>query len=79
MKAQAERRFCAFFLARLGHETARFKEIPFPGHAVGPKKWLSFVSGLIDTAIDRLKLAGKSTTSPDDASKLIREDRMSFL
>ena len=73
MTAQAERQFCAFFLARLAHETARSKEATYPGHAVGPRKWLNFVSGLIDTAAAYLNTAARSTTSPADASKLIRE------
>jgi hypothetical protein len=73
MIAQAERRFCAFFLARLANEITRLKEIPFPGHAVGPRKWLNLVSGLIDTAESYLSLAAKTKTSPSEASKLIQD------
>jgi|SRR5579859_1465414 len=73
MPERAERQFCAFFLARLAHETARLKDMPFPGHSTGPKKWLNLVSGLIDTAGSYLELAGKHAIPESEASKLIRE------
>ncbi len=69
----AEGQFCAFFLARLAYETTRLKSVQFPGHSIGPKKWLNLVSGLIDTAAAYLTVAKESSTPRVQAAKLIRE------
>jgi hypothetical protein len=40
---------CSFFLARLEGETARLKHISFPGHDIGPRRWINLIAGLIST------------------------------
>ena len=73
MSNQAARQGCSFFLARLEAEVARLREVTFPGHHTGPRKWLNFVAGVIDTARGYLELAANTATPSDQASKLIKD------
>lgn len=49
MHPQSARESCSFFLERLSVEIDRLRERPFPGHDIGPRKWLNFIEGLVDT------------------------------
>lgn len=73
MVDDAARRATSFLLGRLQGEIARLKAAPFPGHDVGPRKWLNFVSGIVATSQGYLALAVKAGTSAADANKLIRD------
>ena len=73
MSNQAARQGCSFFLARLEAEVARLREVTFPGHHTGPRKWLNFVAGVIDTARGYLEMAANTATPSDQASKLIKD------
>ena len=64
---------CSFFLARLRGEASRLLQITFPGHDPGPRKWIRFISGLIDTAEGYLEEAALASTDPNDASRLIND------
>lgn len=50
MASQASLQACSFFLARLTDEVSRLETVVYPGHHHGPKKWLRFISGVLDTA-----------------------------
>src|ERR1700733_10927201 len=50
MVSRASLQACSFFLARLTEEVSRLQTIVYPGHHHGPKKWLRFISGILDTA-----------------------------
>lgn len=50
MSDELARRACLFFLERLEAEVGRLGEEPFPGHHTGPRKWLRYISGVIQTA-----------------------------
>jgi hypothetical protein len=73
MSARAAGQSCSFFLARLQGEIARLRQVVFPGHETGPRKWLNFISGLLDTASDYLQKAADPATQAPDASKLIKD------
>lgn len=73
MSIQAARQSCSFFLARLEAEVDRLRDLEFPGHHVGPRKWLRFIAGILDTGHHFLQIAENSATPPRDASKLINE------
>lgn len=67
------RRTCLFFLDRLGSEIERLNEGSFPGHHTGPRKWLQFTRGLVDTALGYLQRAADPTLQPEEAAKLLSE------
>jgi len=46
--------------------------VAFPGHHPGPRKWLKFVAGILETGRGYLSIAAKPTTKPQDAAKLIQ-------
>ena len=73
MNTQAARHACAYFLARLETEVARLRDAPFPGHDTGPRKWLDFVDGILNTGKGYLEYSGKLGTTEDQVSKLIRD------
>ena len=73
MGVQEARRACAYFLARLESEVERLREIDFPGHHPGPRKWLSFIEGILDTAQQYLGPSSGSASqalSVQDAEEL---------
>lgn len=72
MTTELARRSCLFFLQRLHYEVARLQEISFPGHHPGPRKWLKFIGGAIDTARGYLELAHQRGISEADAKALIQ-------
>ncbi len=49
------------------------REFIFPGHDPGPRKWLNFISGLIDTATLYLQSASDLSIDPSTASKFIQD------
>lgn len=67
-----ESRACSFFLARLEAEVARLRDIAFPGHHTGPRKWLNFIAGILETARGYLLIAASAGTPAPEASKLVQ-------
>ena len=65
MVSQASLQACSFLLARLAEEVARLQTIVYPGHHSGPKKWLRFISGVLDTAEIYLE---RASTDPSAAT-----------
>lgn len=72
MSTQAARQACSFFLARLEAEVARLREVDFPGHHTGPRKWVSFIAGILDTGRSYLDSSADPATPTDEAAKLIQ-------
>lgn len=70
---QASLQACAFLLGRLQREVVRLRAITFPGHDTGPRKWLNFVSGLVDTALGYLEQAQVSQLPAHEAAVLVKE------
>lgn len=73
MSINAARHSCSFFLARLEGEIGKLREFSFPGHHTGPRKWLNFISGVLDTASQYLEASQDQALTTDQASKLVRE------
>lgn len=71
MGIQTAGQSCSFFLARLNTEVARLREIEFPGHGAGPRKWLNFIGGILSTGRLHLKISSDPATTHNDASKRI--------
>ena len=64
---------CSFFFARLDAEVSRLRSISFPGHDIGPRRWLTFISGVLDTG--RLYLAeSRNAGSTAAKAKQLLED-----
>ena len=53
-------------------EVTRLRVVPFPGHHTGPRKWLNFVTGLIETGRINLAEAVSKNISLSDKSKVLR-------
>ena len=64
---------CSFFLARLRTEITRLRQVVFPGHDTGPRKWLNFISGIIDTAEGYLEKTAEAGKTEAEISKLIKD------
>lgn len=73
MHPQSARESCSFFLARLSAEVARLRAQPFPGHHIGPRKWLNFIQGIVDSGQAHLEESGKPGLSTNDSVHLIAE------
>lgn len=73
MSVETAGQACSFFLARLESEIAKLRQVDFPGHDTGPRKWLSFMSGVLDTAAGYLRVAMDPATSPAERSKLVKD------
>lgn len=67
------RQAISFFLARLNSELNRLREITFPGHDVGPRKWLGFATGIIDTAQAYIISSTDAATPAIKAAQLVRD------
>ena len=65
------RQACSFFLARLEAETSRLREISFPGHDIGPRRWLNFILGVLNTGRTYLEQSKEGSLSEPDANRLI--------
>lgn len=63
---------CSFFLARLEAETVRLKGLTFPGHDIGPRKWINLVAGLISSGRAFLD-ESRSETDPGAARRKLQE------
>ena len=57
-----------FYISRVRHQVDGVSSRTFPGGHEGPTLWLRLISGLLDTAEDRLKdcISGKGKTDPLD-------------
>lgn len=65
------RQACSFFLARLDAETNRLRGISFPGHDIGPRRWLNFIQGVLDTGRIYLEQSKNSALTERKANELI--------
>lgn len=65
------RQACSFFLARLDAETNRLREISFPGHDIGPRLWLNFIAGVLDTGRAYLEQSKNQAITEAKANQLI--------
>lgn len=70
MVGQASLQACSFLLARLSDEVARLNSITYPGQHHGPKKWLRFITGVLDTAETYLARASVDPSAPTAAKAL---------
>ena len=73
MGIESARRSCLFFLARLDSDVARLSQIAFPGHHTGPRKWLKYIGGLLETARAYLDTAADPTKTIAEANDLIQK------
>lgn len=64
---------CSFLLGRLEKEVAKLRAVAFPGHDTGPRKWLNFIIGLLETGQGYLDRAQQQDVSPQEAFDLIRD------
>jgi len=64
---------CSFLLGRLDREVAKLKALTFPGHHTGPRKWLSFIAGILDTAKSYLAQAETQGFPAAESERLVRE------
>src|ERR1700744_4127174 len=72
MVSQAATQACSFLLTRLAEEVRRFQAITYPGHHPGPKKWLLFISGVLDTTQSYLAQVLANPSAPE-AQKLLND------
>lgn len=70
---QAHEQACAFLLGRLHAEVRRLRAIHFPGHDMGPRKWLNLIAGKLDTASLYLAQSQLPGTAPERAALLVSE------
>jgi len=54
----------------------RLRGVVYPGHHRGPEKWLDVISGMLDTALGYLAVAGDPATLDANASKRITDAEM---
>ena len=64
---------CSFFFARLESEVSRLRSISFPGHDIGPRRWLTFVSGVLDTGRLYLAESRKAGAAPAKTKQLLED------
>jgi hypothetical protein len=64
---------CSFFLARLEAEISRLRGISFPGHDIGPRRWLNFISGVLDTGRQYLDQSRPPSTAVGKAEQLLED------
>jgi hypothetical protein len=64
---------CSFFLARLEAEISRLRGISFPGHDIGPRRWLNFISGVLDTGRQYLDQSRAASTAAPKAKQLLED------
>ena len=62
---------CSFLLGRLDREVGKLRAQAFPGHHTGPRKWLNFIAGVLDTAKSYLEDAQATGVPPQDAATLV--------
>lgn len=62
---------CSFLLGRLRSEIGTLRAIVFPGHHTGPRKWLNFIEGVLDTASSYLVEAQTPGKLEAEISKLV--------
>lgn len=62
---------CAFLLGRLDREVIKLRALAFPGHHTGPRKWLNFIAGILDTAKSYLEKAQVQGTPAAQVERLV--------